>query len=125
MQRLDLNELQGPREAWATYGGVEFLLRYSSPRVADKFHQRLIADGITAKDGRINRGREDAFYLEYARQYVLDWRGNIDAAEGQDANYTPEKMATALSGHRGIFLFIIKCVGDDDRFFGRSGTPPI
>ncbi len=125
MERLDLNELTGPREAWVTYGGVEFLLRYSSPRIADRFRQRLVADGITAKDGNVNRGREDAFYLSYAREYVLDWRGNIDAADGQDASYTPEKMATVLAGIRGVFLFITECIAEDDRFFGRNGTRPI
>ena len=124
MERLDLNELTGPREAWAAYGGVEFLLRYSSPRIADRFRQRLVADGIVGKDGNLNAGRDDAFYLAYAREYVLDWRGNIDAAAGQDASYTPEKMATVLSGMRKVFTFITECIGEDDRFFGKNGTQP-
>jgi hypothetical protein len=124
MDYIDLNGLDEPHTRWVSFGGVEFLLKYASPRESDKFRRSLMAKGIMRqKDGglEINAGRESDFYRAFAEQYVLDWRGQIRPA---GTAYTPELMARVLAGHGGILRAIQEAISEDEAFFGNNGSAP-
>jgi len=124
MDYIDLNGLDEPKTRWVSFGGVEFLLKYASPRESDRFRRALMAKGIMRqKDGtvEINVGRESDFYRAFAEQYVLGWRGQI---RPEGTAYTPDGMAKVLSGHGGILRAIQEAISEDEAFFGSNGSAP-
>ena len=124
MDYIDLNGMDEAKTRWVSFGGVEFLLKYASPRESDRFRRTLMAKGIMRqKDGtvEINVGRESDFYRAFAEQYVLGWRGQI---RPDGTAYSPGEMAKVLAGHGGILRAIQEAIAEDEAFFGSNGSAP-
>lgn len=118
---LDLDTLEQPRTRWLDCGGVRFLIRYATPKEAERFRRMLIAQGIAGKeDGLPHAGREDAYFLAIARQYVIGWEGVTQA--GAPTEYAPEKMAKVLANHGIVFRAVAEAIKEIEVFFTESGA---
>ena len=124
MDYIDLNGLDEPRTRWVSFGGVEFLLKYASPRESDKFRRWLLSKDIMRhKDGtiEIRAGREMEFYRAFATQYVLDWRGQI---RPEGTAYSADGMAKILAGRGDVLRAIQEAISEDEAFFAPNGSAP-
>lgn len=129
MDEIEVSELGNEHQRWLDFGKVGFLVRYVGPGESEKFRRRMISLGV-ARVGRrgsfeINQGRDLDFYEQFARQYVVDWRGNV-LVGGERKPYSPETMALILQGRNDVLRAIQDALEDDDAFFGRgsNGSTP-
>lgn len=117
---LDLDTLEQPRTRWLDCGGVRFLVRYVNTKDSEKWRQAMIRLGIIKSKGglEVNPGREDDWFLALAKQYVVDWDGEIKPA---GTKYTPEKMAQVLAARRDVLNYIAESIAETEAFFTESG----
>jgi hypothetical protein len=128
---LDLDDTKRQKTRWVPFDGhldgVEILVEFFGTEEAQKFRNRLEADGITksTRDDplKINPGREAAFFRAIAARYVRDWRGSITPA---GSAYDAEKMGAVLAAYPRAFEILMKAVGDENGFFvvGSNGSMP-
>ncbi len=118
---IDLNDLDRVKSAWlpmtGQLSGVEFLIKCSTPRDAERFRQRLVRLNVM-KDSKagwqINANRQDDFFKLFAEFYVLDWRGDI---KPDGSTYNPEQMGRILGASTSAFEQVSSAISEDEDFF--------
>ena len=121
---LDLDTITQPRTRWLDCGGVEFCVKYSSPKQSEQFRRGLIARGIARMNKgefEVNPGREMDWFKALSEAYVLDWRGNIRSADPEKAKYSAERMADVMANHGGVLQAILKAITEAEDFFTSNG----
>lgn len=115
---VSFEDLDRERTRWlkmtSPAGTIELLVKYASPREAERFRQKLVREGIMkVKDGThtINTGRDRDFFREYAAYYVLNWRGDIEV------DYNPDQMALLLSASNTAYEQLAAAISDEASFF--------
>lgn len=121
---LDLDTLEEPKVRWLDCGGVEFLIKYATPKESEQFRKRLVQMGVARMhkgEFEVVAGREQAWFKALAEQYVQDWRGNIKASTEEGRRYSADKMAIVLANRGDVLRLITESIAEADAFFTRSG----
>lgn len=131
---LNVNEVGSRRTRWIALEGhlvgVDLLVRGATPQEARRFSNKLQQMGITRpnRDNPLDvvPGREEAFFLEIARQYVLDWRGDVwsDDERTVPAPFDVVKMGQVLGAYQRAFQAVQVAVAEEDAFFVTPPSPP-
>lgn len=120
---LTFDDLEADRSRWICCDGVDFKIAYRRPEDSEKFRKRLVAQGVL-RDGRggvvdFVPGRFKDWCAAMAREYVLDWRGNIRLP---DPKYDADKMASILFHRADVLKLVTEAVGDYAAFFSNGAN---
>lgn len=126
---LDLDMLGQERTKWhpltGALQGVEMLIRYASPGEGERFRQQMIREGIlrNTRDAGIdiNVGRSKDYFREWAKKWVLDWRGDV---KPEGTKYTPELLGQVLDQYRPAHTQLNVATLEEEGFFDSNGTQP-
>lgn len=127
---LNLSQLSGEKRRWIALpeplSGVNLQVRHVGPREQQAFRRKMIDDGILKSDAQfeVNRGRERAFYRDFAKRYVTDWSGDVRLAEGdtEAPAYDHEKMGEVFETYGTAFVAVTNALADEAPFFSTNGA---
>jgi len=104
----------------AQYAGVQLLIRMASPREQERVKQKMVSVGIVnQKSQDIAPGRFDDFVRQFAKSYIVDWRGDI-SPEG--AKYSVDVMAKHLADSQFLLKHITAAVSEEAAFLAVNGN---
>jgi len=127
---IRLDDLRG-RVTWVPlkqpFLGIGLLLKHASPGNHERFRNRMVAKGVVVPSGGLFpvSGRESEYFLEFAREYIHDWRVEEgfpeDHIEGK-LQYTAERGAYIIENSRQIWDQVTASITDDKLFFSPSSN---
>lgn len=124
---LDFSQLDTGNDRWialpAPLAGVHLRVRHTGPREQERFRKRMAREGIL-KNGEIAEGRDNDFFIAYARAFILDWKGDIVSKPGDTEcpPYTPEVMGKVLGKYTTAFESVTRALGEEADFFPQNGA---
>lgn len=130
---IDLSILEQPMHQTVTLSGIlagfELQLRHRGVRERERFHDKLLRDGIMKKTQHgedINAGRMSDFVAAFAEAVVVGWNvpERFRAADSKDTNppYDAKELAKILDVSPDSVTQLFKAAVEETGFFSPNGN---